>query len=265
MTDPGGRPRDGWLLAIGTLTVLPVPAPTMVARRVAAAAMVVAPVAVLPLGILVAVCGWLALLLGLPPAMAALIMVALVAGGTRILHLDGLSDTADGFAVPGDRERALSVMRSGPAGPAGIVAVVIMIGLQVAGLARLLTGGWTGGALLPAITSGALVCMARGALAIGCARAVPAARPDGLGAAVAGTVPVPLAVMEWLMIGAAAAALAVWTGRSWWQGALAAGLAALVVVALVRRAVVRFGGVTGDVLGAAVEVALAVLLVVFSA
>ncbi len=38
-------------------------------------------------------------------------------------------------------------------------------------------------------------------------------------------------------------------------------VAALAVVTLVRRAVVRFGGVTGDVMGAGIEIALAVLLV----
>jgi adenosylcobinamide-GDP ribazoletransferase len=45
-----------------------------------------------------------------------------------------------------------------------------------------------------------------------------------------------------------------------WRGPITAVAAALVVVALVRRATRRFGGVTGDVFGAAIELALAVLL-----
>jgi adenosylcobinamide-GDP ribazoletransferase len=45
---------------------------------------------------------------------------------------------------------------------------------------------------------------------------------------------------------------------------VAVAVAFAVVVLLVQRAVHRFGGVTGDVLGAAVEVALAALLVAFA-
>jgi adenosylcobinamide-GDP ribazoletransferase len=56
-------------------------------------------------------------------------------------------------------------------------------------------------------------------------------------------------------------ALAVVPGRAW-QGALAVGLAALLVAALSAHTRRRFGGVTGDVLGAAGELASTVVLVV---
>jgi adenosylcobinamide-GDP ribazoletransferase len=58
--------------------------------------------------------------------------------------------------------------------------------------------------------------------------------------------------------------LALLTGASWYAGPLvvvAGGLAALAVVAAARR---RVGGVTGDVLGASVEIALAAALVTAS-
>jgi adenosylcobinamide-GDP ribazoletransferase len=81
---------------------------------------------------------------------------------------------------------------------------------------------------------------------------VPAARPDGLGALVAGTVgPVPL------VLSTAAVALlgvAAVPGRPW-QGPAAVVAALGVALLLLRHAVRRFGGVTGDVLGALVEVA----------
>ena len=48
-----------------------------------------------------------------------------------------------------------------------------------------------------------------------------------------------------------------------WYAVLA--LAVVVVLALLRRCTRRLGGVTGDVLGAGVELALAVLLLAFSA
>ena len=52
-----------------------------------------------------------------------------------------------------------------------------------------------------------------------------------------------------------------WAGLNWWRGLLAAAVGLAVVAVVVARAVRRFGGVTGDVFGAAVELALAALLV----
>jgi adenosylcobinamide-GDP ribazoletransferase len=90
---------------------------------------------------------------------------------------------------------------------------------------------------------------------------VGAARPDGLGRLYTGTVPAPVAASVWVALAALLAGCGSWAGLSWWRGALAAALAVAVVGLLVARAVRRFGGVTGDVFGAAVEVALAALLV----
>jgi adenosylcobinamide-GDP ribazoletransferase len=96
---------------------------------------------------------------------------------------------------------------------------------------------------------------------------VPAARPDGLGALVAGTVRPAIAAAVTLAAGAAAgAAVAIsataTTGRLGWTLPLAvlAGLAAARL--LERHAVRRLGGITGDVLGALAEVAATVTLVV---
>ncbi|TBL27334.1 adenosylcobinamide-GDP ribazoletransferase, partial [Verrucosispora sp. SN26_14.1] len=87
-------------------------------------------------------------------------------------------------------------------------------------------------------------------VSLACRRGVPAARPDGLGAMVAGTVgPVTLAVAT---AAVALAAVPAVPDRPW-QGPLVV-LAALAVVAgLLRHVVRRLGGITGDVLGATVE------------
>ncbi|CAB4749002.1 unannotated protein [freshwater metagenome] len=237
------------------------PPPRSVDRRVAGLAMLLAPLAVLPLGVLVALVVLLGREVGLPPLATGLLAVGALALGTRVLHWDGLSDVADGLTASYDRERSLAVMRTGTSGPAGTLAVVLVVGLQAVGFGALsLTVHAADGALL----AGAAVVVARCALATACARPVPSARPEGLGATVAGTVPVWAAVVSW----GAGVALLAWllavAGSDPLRAVLAVALTLVVVLALLRRCTARLGGVTGDVLGAAVELSLAALLLVLS-
>lgn len=249
---------DGLRLAVGTLTALRVPPPGSVDRSVARAAMLLAPIAVLPLGLAAAVVGGLHPWLELSPLVTAGLAVGAVAVGTRALHLDGLADTADGLGSGYDRARALDIMRRGNTGPMGAAALVVVLLIQVAAATSVLARPWG------FVTVGVLVCVSRTALYLACASGVPSARPSGLGATVAGVVPrVPAAVGLALAAGVAAAALLP-TGAPWWLGVLAVAGASAVVAGLVARCVRRFGGITGDVLGAAIEVELLVLLVVVS-
>jgi adenosylcobinamide-GDP ribazoletransferase len=68
--------------------------------------------------------------------------------------------------------------------------------------------------------------------------------------------------VTWLLVATVLSLLAVWRGDRWWLGLATAAVVVLAVGLLVRRCVRRFGGVTGDVMGASVEVALTVLVVV---
>jgi adenosylcobinamide-GDP ribazoletransferase len=110
---------------------------------------------------------------------------------------------------------------------------------------------------------GVVAAYAAGRLGVGvaCRRGVPAARPEGLGALVAGTVPTPVVGAGAVLV-AAAAGWAV-PGRPW-QGPVAVVAAVAVALLLTRHAVRRFGGVTGDVIGATVEAATTVALVVLT-
>jgi adenosylcobinamide-GDP ribazoletransferase len=137
-----------------------------------------------------------------------------------------------------------------------VIAVVVVLGVQVASIAPMLRT--TEGAVL----AGTLVCVSRCALALTCRRGVPAARPDGLGAACTGTVSGLAATASWVAAAAVVAAVATWADLSTARCVTACAVAVVVVLVLVRRAVRRFGGVTGDVFGAAIELALAALLVV---
>ncbi|MDG4827202.1 adenosylcobinamide-GDP ribazoletransferase [Asanoa sp. WMMD1127] len=242
---------DGLRLALTTFTVLPVRA-GRVDRPAAAAAMALAPLVGAGLG--AAIGGTVALLhaAGAPGLVAGAAGVGLAALLTRGLHLDGLADTVDGLGSYRSGPAALEIMKRPDIGPFGVVALTVTLLLQAAAL-----GALTG---LAAVLGGA-AAFATGRLAVtwACRRGVPAARPEGLGALVAGTVAAPT-----LLSGTVATAtLAVFAvpGRPL-QGllALAAGLAAGIL--LVRHAVRRFGGITGDVLGAAVEIATSVALLV---
>lgn len=250
---------DAWRLAVGTLTAVPVRPPRTVDRRRAGAAMVLAPLAALPLAVAVAVLGWAGHRLDLPPLVVALLALGAAILGNRAFHLDGLADTVDGMAASYDRERSLAVMKTGTSGPAGVVALLLVVGLQATGLAGLLAVSSRAPVL-----AGACVCLSRAALVVCCARGVPSARPGGLGDTYTGTVPLVVALPIWLLGGAVLAVLGDWVGLPWWRGALAAALALGVATAVVARAMRRFGGVTGDVFGAAIEMALATLLVALS-
>ncbi|WP_408895852.1 adenosylcobinamide-GDP ribazoletransferase [Nocardioides sp. R1-1] len=242
-------------LSVGMLTALRVPAVLRVTPGVATGALLLAPLAVLPLGVVVGVVLWTGGRLGLPPLAVAFAALGVLAAGSRALHLDGLSDVADGLTSSYDRERSLAVMKSGTAGPAGVAALVLVLGAQAAALSSFVVHGRLGGELRPALIAGAAVCASRAALWISACTLAPPAREDGLGITFTRRVPVLAALAGW----AALAALAMLVDPV--RGPVAVGVAALAVAALTAHAVRRLGGVTGDVFGAGVELALAVLLV----
>lgn len=252
--------RDAWRLAVGTLTAMPVPPPEQVDRRRAAAAMAVAPLAALPLALGAGAIALLGQVAGLPHLVTALLAIGAVVAGNRALHLDGLADTVDGMAASYDRERSLAVMKTGTSGPAGVTAIVLVLGLQVAALGSLLDGAAISSAVLAAVA----VSASRAALALCCTRGIRPAREDGLGRTFTQTLSPAVTVLVWTVVAAALAGVGAWAGLPWWRGALAVALAAAVVGLVVLRAVKRFGGVTGDVFGAAVETALATILVTLS-
>lgn len=246
----------GLRLAVGLLTIVPVRPPEEIGRPQARAAMLLAPLAVLPLALAAAGLGRLGAWLGLPSALAGVLVVAALALGTRAMHSDGLADTTDGLGSGKDADAALEIMKRGDTGPMGVVALVLVLGAQALAAGAVLERplGW---AYLVV-----LLCASRGALVLGCMRGIPAARPDGLGALVADSVPLATAAISWLVLAIASVGTGALAGQAWWLPLVGVLLTLAAVWWLLSRCVARFGGVTGDVLGALVEVAACVLLVV---
>lgn len=248
----------GLRLAVGTLTIVPMGSLPTVTRAMARWAMLLAPVAALPLGLLGGAVAFLGATVHLPPLVTAALVCVALGWGTRAMHWDGLADTADGLAAGWDRERALSVMRRGDAGPVAVGTLVLVLVLEVAGLAAVVSRPW--GWLLV----GTVVVAARAACSVTSSRRVPAAREDGLGAMVAGSVPTVGTVASGVLVAALLVAGGRPLGVPWWLGVIAAVVGLGAVTLLVRRCRRVLGGVTGDVMGAGIEVALCAMVVVLS-
>jgi len=249
---------DAWRLSLGTFTSIPVRPPAQASARTVGASVLIAPIAVAPLAAAVALLLWAGRELELAPIAVAATAIGALALGSRAFHLDGLSDTADGLTSSYDQDRAREIARRGDTGPAGAAALVLVLGVQIGAVAGLLSIDWG-----PAVV-GAAVCVSRATAAVGCTRGVPPARTDGLGASYAETIRASTTALVWTAIAVLLSAGATALDEPWWRGAVVAAAALAVTGWLLRRARRRLGGMTGDVLGASIELSLAVMLLAAS-
>lgn len=253
-----GRPGPA-RLAVSMFTIIPVPVPGPVDEDAAGRAILWLPAVGALLAVPAAAAAAAADLGGGTPlrrllgAVLAVTVLGVLTGG---LHLDGLADTADGLASRRPRDTALEIMARGDTGPLGVAALVLTVLLQVTALAALPGGLAAGGLVLGAVTARTAVIMATGP-------AFPAARPGGFGALVAGRTPARVrgsALIALLAAVAGAGELASGTPlAARLLAATVAGLAVATVVCVAARS--RLGGLTGDVFGAVIELAMTATLV----
>jgi adenosylcobinamide-GDP ribazoletransferase len=186
----------------------------------------------------------------LPGLAAGALAVAAAAVLTGALHLDALADAADALGAA-TREHALEIMRDHSIGAFGATALVVVCVLDAAVLGVLAEND---GAALAGLAAGA----AGRAAMLPAAFALPYARPGGGQGRVLediGSTTVVLGIATAVLL-----ALPAGVGGLWALGAAA--LAAACVMLVAKR---RFGGVTGDVLGAIAKIAETAALVAAAA
>jgi adenosylcobinamide-GDP ribazoletransferase len=243
-------------LAVGTLTVLPVPAPTSVDRQVAGRAMILAPAVGALLGSGMAGVIWLCGLCGWSAAVSAALGLGFLVVATGAIHLDGLADTVDGLGGGRSAPAALSIMQRGDIGPFGVCSVVLFLLVQFASLDQAISLAESPAAVcIVALTTGRL------SMPVTCSRWFPAARSSGLGSAVAGSVgPIGLVVATALALLVAGAVALAAKGPGLAQAAAVVLLGVAVAAGAVGIATRWLGGITGDVLGAVTELTTTIAL-----
>ena len=152
-------------------------------------------------------------------------------------------------------------MKRSDIGPSGVVTLTLVLLVQVAALAQLLA---TSRHDVTVVTVIGAAVISRAAITWTCRRGVPAATADGLGGQAAeslpvGTAAVVVAASFALVVGATAAAA---SDRAATLAVAVGGVVALLVAELWRRhCSLRFGGITGDVLGSVEQVAFTAFVV----
>jgi adenosylcobinamide-GDP ribazoletransferase len=173
------------------------------------------------------------------PLLSTFLLVAAWAALTGGLHLDGLADSGDGLFLWGDAGRRLAVMRDPRVGSFGLLAVVLVVLGKFAALSTLLGRRRALAVLGAAAVSRTLILVAAGL--------APYARREGTGRTIVEATTVVDSL--WSVV-AALAFGALFAGE---VGLLASIAALLVSWGLSHLATQRLGGVTGDILGAIVE------------
>ncbi len=224
--------------ALRLLTRLPVPEAAEPPRADGAWAW---PVAGLAVALASALVGAVAVALGLAPALAAGLILASQAVLTGAMHEDGLADSADGLWGGWTPARRLEIMKDSHIGSYGTIALILSFGLRWAALGALLSAGHLWVPLIAAAMA------SRAAMP-----ALMAALPNARGSGLASSVGRPTLRAAWIAAATAALPCLILTG---W------GVIALVLVvtaatmAVGATANARLGGVTGDICGAAQQVA----------
>lgn len=180
------------------------------------------------------------LLQAVPAVLSASIVLVLWIWLTGGLHLDGLADTADAWVGGfGDAERTLKIMKDPACGPIGVLSLIILCFLKWSALYLLLQKQlFSALVLFPVLGRAAPLFLFLSTNYV---------REKGLGSAMTDYIPKKMAVLVILLCMAASVCFSV-------LGVIACLAATLSLLYLRRKFIQRIGGITGDTVGAGIEI-----------
>lgn len=223
-----------YLIAFQFLTIIPLPLTVRCEERDLGRSMAFFPLVGLTLGgLLVGMNHLLAMIF--PRGVTDILLIALLAGITGALHLDGVADVFDGLAARGGRQRFLDVMKDPRCGPVGAAGLLLFLLIKYQALAAVPVVGKDAALIL-------FPLMGRFSQVL-CTVGATKARTDGLGSTF-----ISGAGWPQLLI-AAVTTLAVALYLVGLAGIGLFGITCLVAWWLRWWSHQRLGGITGDIIG----------------
>lgn len=236
-------------IALQLMTRLPAPDPGETSDRDFGYSVLYYPLIGLLIGALLYLLILLASYLGLQdkPLLVAGLLVVLWVALTGALHLDGLADSADAWLGGfGDRQRTLDIMKDPYAGPAAVVAVVLLLIVKLAALFYLLRSDTSLLIWIPFLARSGVIMLLL---------TTDYVRQHGIASQHMAQLP---RVQAWAMLAAS------WLLCGWFVEAtlirllLVTGVVFVLLRYLMKK---RIGGMTGDTAGALIEILETALLV----
>ncbi|ENX35139.1 cobalamin 5'-phosphate synthase [Acinetobacter colistiniresistens] len=226
-------------IALQFLTVLPIELKTMPSAKQNGQALLFYPLVGLLLGLILFASAML--LVKLPIILSAALILVLWIWLTGGLHLDGLADSADAWVGGfGDPERTLKIMKDPACGPIGVLSLVVVCSLKFVALYVLLEQQMAAFLIV-------LPMLGR-SVPLFLFLTTPYVRAQGLGRSMADDMPKK---QLWMVFVITIALLCIFK----WVGLVALMVFLLMLFYLRSVFIKRIGGITGDTVGAAIELA----------
>lgn len=225
-------------IALQFLTVIPIHLKTMPTVQQNATSLLYYPLIGLLIGGIL--CGASLLLQAVPIFLSSVILTVIWVWLSGGLHLDGLADTADAWVGGfGDRDRTLQIMKEPSCGPIGVLSLLIAILLKCAAISVILELQYFYALVLFPVLARTVPLI----LFLSC----DYVREKGLGTSIKHHLSKPASIVVIILI--------FLSSSLWGIKGIVSSVMALITIFILRRVFIRrIGGITGDTVGASIEI-----------